>query len=115
LTIHVSTITRTSAQSFASQSGLLVAHFASASEIRRPFRNSPSVPVFGQSRGLPLIRFSILFVSSLLLEILAIAYHSSIVLNNVHASAAAFQIQFSVHGLFRQRNVIVESITEREY
>jgi hypothetical protein len=54
------------------------------------------------------------FVSSMLLESLAIAYHSSIVLNNVYASAAAFQIQFSVHGPFRQRNVIVESITELE-
>ena len=54
------------------------------------------------------------FVSSLLLESLAISYHSSMVLNNVHASAAAFQIQFSVHKPFRQRNVIVESITELE-
>jgi hypothetical protein len=54
------------------------------------------------------------FVSSLLLESLAIAYHFSMVLNNVHASAAAFQIQFSVHRPFRQRNVIVESITELE-
>jgi hypothetical protein len=50
------------------------------------------------------------FVSSLLLESLAIAYHSSMVLNNVHASAAAFQIQFSIHEPFRQRNVIAESI-----